>query len=260
MRSIVLPRHARKIVALCLLIVSVALFALASRADAGVAPRTARKASELVTNADAHARGKIPFDPIAIDGVLAYAPPTRTRDRVVVYLHGIHGRAENGCPHLRAGASSVGWLVCPEANVVEAPGFTWGGSVSDKRAIVSRAEQAAYARGADPSKPGVIVGFSQGSYVALELVRARLGRYEGLVLLGADVEPDARELARAGVRRVVLGSGDRDAPRAALERTAARLRKEGVEARFTSLGAVGHTYVAEDPAALADAIAWAGGA
>jgi pimeloyl-ACP methyl ester carboxylesterase len=252
------PRAARSAAAICLAIALVLALALVSRAAASPAPKHARVARTTGAGTTLAPRGKLPVDPATIDGVLAYPP--RKGELTVVYLHGIHGRAENGCPYLRAGASEIGWLVCPEANLPEAPGFTWAGSAADKRAIVARAEQAAHARGADPNAPSVLVGFSQGSYVALELVRAHLGRYRGLVLLGADVEPSAAELSSAGVERVVLASGDRDAPRAALERAAERLRRQGVEARFVSLGAVGHTYAAEHPAALAEAIAWAGGA
>lgn len=259
-----LPRGARRTFVLCLSIMLVLAVALASRAAANVEPRRPRAAASVSASAAASARGKLAVDPITIDGVLAYPPrddvAARAGARVVVYLHGVHGRAENGCPYLRAGASEIGWLVCPEANVPDAPGFSWSGTPADKRGIVAYAERAAHARGADPDAPSVLVGFSQGSYVALELVRARLGRYRGLVLLGADVEPTPSELAEAGVARIVLASGDRDSPRVSLERTAERLRAAAVDARFVSLGAVGHTYAAEDPSVLAQAIAWAGGA
>lgn len=262
MRSKCFPRAARRAVGVCLsialaLVLACAL-ALSARAGADVAPKRARAGALVHAISTAKPRGKLPVEPIVIDGVLAYPP--RAGDLTVVYLHGIHGRAENGCPYLRAGASEIGWLVCPEANMPDAPGFTWAGSAMDKRAIVERAERAAHARGADPSAPGVVVGFSQGSYVALELVRAGLGRYRGLVLLAADVAPTAAELRGAGVSRVALGAGDRDAASLPLRRTVERLAAEGFEARFVSLGAVGHTYTAEDPSALADAIAWAGGA
>src|SRR6185295_13254316 len=108
----------------------------------------------------------------------------------VVYLHGVHGRAKNGCPWLRGGASEIGWLVCPEANVTLSDGSTsWGGTTNEQLAILDRAKASARARGA--SDETVIVGFSQGAYLALDLVRAHKTAARGLVLLGADVEPDA---------------------------------------------------------------------
>jgi len=198
--------------------------------------------------------------------VLAY-PPQRSRasaraTRVtrVVYLHGVHGKAENGCPWLRTGASELGWLVCPEANERLANGtFSWAGSVSDVRAVVARAEHAIVNEGAEPDAPGVLVGFSQGAYVALDLVRAEPGRWGGLVLLGAEIEPNAASLRSAGVSRVALLAGDLDGSSASVKRAAVRRHRGGIAATFKSLGRVGHTYVGEDRDALHDAIVWAGG-
>lgn len=219
-------------------------------------------------------RTKYPSSPIALRDaqgtVLAFPPraPLLTgasgtapssKPLTVVYLHGIHGRAENGCPWLREGASEIGWLVCPSANEHLANDtFSWGGTVAEQRAVVARAERAAQAEGADADSANVIVGFSQGAYVALDLVRARLGRYRGLVLIGADVEPVKALLEAAGVGRIVLAAGELDASFGPLQRAAARLRREGVDVRFVDLGRIGHSYQTTDKEALRDAIAWAG--
>jgi predicted esterase len=180
-----------------------------------------------------------------------------------VYLHGIHGRAENGCPWLRDGASQVGWLVCPDANEHLANDtFSWSGTVAEQHDVVARAERAAQAQGADAEAAGVLIGFSQGAYVALDLVRARLGHHRGLVLIGADVAPSAATLQAAGVDRIVLAAGDLDGASAPMRRAAERLRHEGMDVRFVPLGPVGHSYQASDDGpkeALRDAIAWAGG-
>jgi hypothetical protein len=262
--SFAVPRVAREVglpsLAVLGLVVLISLFASReTRAMASVA--TPRPLVSIGATSDARVREKEMTSPTTIgEGVLAYPPRAGvtgvTTPETVVYLHGIHGRAENGCPYFRDGARALGWLVCPEANAVEAPGFTWAGSPRDVRAIVARAEQAT---GAADASPGVLVGFSQGAYVALDLVHVRLGSYRGLVLLGAAVAPSAADLRAAGVTRVVLGAGTRDGSYAPLLATAARLRREGVDVRFVSLGAVGHTYAAEDPATLTRAILFAGG-
>ncbi len=85
-------------------------------------------------------------------------------------------------------------------------------------------------------------------------------RFRGLVLLAApEAHPSAQKLKEAGVIRVALGAGAQDAAHAPLVDDAKRLQREGIEARFFDLGAVGHTYAAEDPAVLRDAIVWASG-
>ena len=124
---------------------------------------------------------------------------------------------------------------------------------------MSRALRTAEAHGAS-SEPGVAVGFSQGGYVALDLVKTGLGKFRGLVLLAApEAHPSAQKLHDAGIRRVVLGAGSQDVAYAPLVQDVKRLQNEGMDARFVDLGAVGHTYAAENTDALREAITWAGG-
>jgi hypothetical protein len=264
-------RRAAPTALVCLALAAVLSVVLAftarAQADARVPPLTtrARVLQGERTAIDDAVRTKYPSLPLVLRegdaSILAFPPrATSTSKLTVVYLHGIHGRAENGCPWLREGASEIGWLVCPDANEhLSNDTFSWAGSVADQRAVVARAEHAAQTQGADPEAPGVIVGFSQGAYVALDLVHARLGRYRGLVLIGADVEPSRAVLSAAGVDRIVLAAGDLDASSAPMKRAAERLRREGVLVRFVTLGRIGHSYQTTDPDTLRDAIAWAGG-
>lgn len=194
--------------------------------------------------------------------LLAYAPSKSAplAPSTVVYLHGVHGLAERGCPHMRNGASAVGWLVCPEAIEKDEAGmYSWGADVFEQSAVVASALKAARAQGAS-AKPGVAVGFSQGGFVAIDLVNARLAKFRGLVILGADVHPSPKALKAAGVARIALGAGKTDATYASLQEETSRLASEGIDARFFDLGDVGHTYAAENTDALRTAIAWAGGA
>ncbi len=271
MKSHSFPRAARKTAVVCLSLVAivvVSVLAFAARAAARPLPVHAH----VVT--DAHSRttrsetprAKYPTKPLALseDGktILAFPPRANATSKAltVVYLHGIHGRAENGCPWLREGSSELGWLVCPEANEHLANGtFSWAGTAADQRAVVARAERAAQAQGADPESASVLVGFSQGAYVALDLTAHRLGNYRGLVLIGADVTPSRAMLDASGVGRIVLAAGDLDASSAPMQRAAERLRREGMDARFVSLGRIGHSYETTEKEALRDAIVWAGG-
>ncbi len=271
MKSHHFSRLAGKSAVVCLALGAVLLFLLAftARAAAGRERMVGRAIDAHARTLENHVvRAKYPSKPIALhddDGTILAFPPRASaavppsKPLTVVYLHGIHGRAENGCPWLREGASEIGWLVCPAANEHLANGtFSWAGSVADQRAVVARAERAAQAQGADDRGANVIVGFSQGAYVALDLVRARLGSYRGLVLIGANVEPSSAVLAAGGVRRIVLAAGELDASFAPLQRAAERLHREGVDVRFVDLGRIGHSYETTDKDALRDAIVWAG--
>jgi predicted esterase len=213
-------------------------------------------------------RGRYDSTPIKLHaegGDLLAFPPSKSTSAQrapmsVVYLHGVRGRVENGCPWFRSGASELGWLVCPEA-IEPQPGGTWswGADVFKQAPVVARALHAAQEQGAS-SEPGVAVGFSQGSYVALDLVKAHLAKFRGLVLLGAELHPNAKTLRDAGVVRIALGAGQQDSiAHASLIEEAKRLDGAGIETCFFDLGHVGHTYAVEDTTVLRDAIAWAGG-
>lgn len=246
--------------ALCASIVALSFVVSHAAAGAEEAPhraaRTLASGSKIEADDTVHVHRS--SAPTMLGTTLAYAPAQG--HLAVVYLHGQHGKAENGCPHFRAGASELGWLVCPKGIVEGAAGTaSWGDDVLAQAKAVDHALRAVETVGAS-SEPGVAVGFSQGGYVTLDLVRAGRGHFRGLVLIAApEAHPSATALKAAGVKRVVLGSGRQDAAYKVLEADAKRLASEGMETRFLDLGNVGHTYDAEDPDALRDAIAWAGG-
>jgi hypothetical protein len=134
-------------------------------------PKTARSFAPSMISFAGDARGHHASSPTKVGKHLAYAPPaSKVNAATVVYLHGAHGLAEKGCPWMRSGASEVGWLVCPEAIDADASGtWSWGSDVAAQGFVVEGALASLRAQGAS-AEPGVAVGFSQGSYVALDLV------------------------------------------------------------------------------------------
>jgi pimeloyl-ACP methyl ester carboxylesterase len=223
-------------------------------------PKAARSFAPSKTALEGETRGHHASSPTKIGKHLAYAPPAaKTNASTVVYLHGAHGLAEKGCPWMRSGASEVGWLVCPEAIHADASGtWSWGADVAAQGVVVDDALASAHAAGAS-SEPGVAVGFSQGSYVAIDLVKTGRAKFRGLVLLGAEMHPSPERLRDAGVTRIVLAAGAQDGAYASMKEEAPKMNIDGLEVRFVDLGNVGHTYAAENTDALRSAIAWAGG-
>jgi len=125
-----------------------------------------------------------------------------------VYLHGVCGLTTNGCPHFE---DAPGWLVCPQANQTCANGgSSWGGPIEDKLTLVDRAVAAARTRWPESARsPVVLVGFSQGAYVAMEIARARPGAYAGLLLLGADTGRAVDRLRASHALRIARTSAAR---------------------------------------------------
>ena len=246
------------------LVASIALgSAVVNRAAAGIdsGERTAHTVASTRLALEGTVRAHHDARPVKLEGqLLAYRPVPQADAPTVVYLHGRDGRAENGCPWMRAGARDLGWLVCPEAIEKHADGkASWGSDVFAQGAAVERALATATRAGAS-SGPAIVVGFSQGSYVALDLVKTNQGHFRGLVLLAApQAHPSAANLHARGITRIALGAGARDDAHDVLVEDVKRLQREGMDARFFDLGDVGHTYIAKDPDVLREAITWAAG-
>ncbi|MFO0624888.1 MAG: hypothetical protein U0325_04670 [Polyangiales bacterium] len=170
---------------------------------------------------------------------LIVVPPQRAdATGVTLYLHGLCGSPHRGCAALRDAAGAHGWLLGPTAPA-DLPGCgpSWSASPRQRGATLAGALQ--HARDAPGAR--VLVGFSQGAFTAVSVLRATTARWTAVALVGADVHLDARTVRRAGVLRVALAAGRYDPAARSMRETAAALRREGVDARFVSLGDVGHT-------------------
>jgi predicted esterase len=177
----------------------------------------------------------------------------------VVYLHGMWASPEDSCSFFEKAAEPHGALVCPRGNAPLGAGFMWSGGYRNIRPRLDAALDAAeaLAPGAlDRSQGGTLVGFSNGAFVAVQVALAEPGRWSGLVLMSADVALDANQLRGAGVKRVVLAAGDWDGTRGSLQASAQRLKASGLDARYLSLGPVGHSFARDMDARMLEAISW----
>jgi len=188
--------------------------------------------------------------------VLAFPPENRGgKQPVFVYLHGILGGPERGCAEMARSVPTYGWLVCPHANVREGDRYSWGGSLAEQWSVVRAAvAQVAQEPEVDPSAPIVLLGFSQGAYVASDLIAAYPGAIRGALFVGANVRPTKATLERAGVKKVGFAAGLYDGSYAFMAESAKQLEQAGYRAQFRSLGKVGHTYVGDAEAAALDSL------
>ena len=193
----------------------------------------------------------------------AYATSDGPR-AVILYLHGMWASPEDSCPLFARAATAHGIVVCPRGNARLADGsHYWAGG---HRAIAPRldaalTEAAALASSAQRDRDastgdGTLVGFSNGAAFALQVALAEPGRWTGLVLMAMRLSLDPKKLEAAGVRRVLLAAGDLDGARAAMEQEAKRLVAAGFDARYVSLGRVGHSFAPDMDAWMRDALAW----
>jgi predicted esterase len=177
----------------------------------------------------------------------------------VVYLHGMWASPEDSCGFFEHAATRFGFLVCPRGNAPLGAGKMWSGTYASVAPNVHAALDAAASLAPgklDRAAAGTLVGFSNGAYFAAEIAQSEPGKWTGLVLLSMRLELDPVRLRAAGVRRLVLGAGDKDGARDSMTRLASRMDAAGLPTRFVSLGPVGHEFPADMDARMCDAIAW----
>ena len=191
--------------------------------------------------------------------VLAFPPENRGgKQPVFVYLHGIVGGPERGCAEFARSVPTYGWLVCPHANVKEGERYSWGGSAQDQWAVVNDAlSQVSQEPEVDPRAPVVLLGFSQGAYVAAQLLTAFPNKIRAALFVGANIRMTKAALVQSGVKKVGFAAGLYDGTHAYLSDSAKELERAGYPAQFRSLGRVGHTYVGDREAlALDSLVSW----
>jgi predicted esterase len=194
---------------------------------------------------------------------VAYGPvDARTPKPAIVFLHGMWGSPEDSCGPFESAATRFGFLVCPRGNAPLGEGRMWSGSYADAARAIHAAMDAAEALAPgklDRSGGGTLVGYSNGAWFAAEVACAERGRWTGLVLLSMKLDLDATRLQAAGVRRIVLAAGDEDETHTSMQALARRLDGGELQARFMSLGPVGHPFPADMSAKMCAAVSWARG-
>jgi len=193
-----------------------------------------------------------------IGDVLVYPPRSgATRAPVAVMLHGICGKVENECPWFADAVAKDRWLVCPRGNAkCEGGGALWSWAASTAFVENAIARVAAAHPGEVARDDGMLIGFSWGALVALDVAQRSESTWSSLVLVAADVRPDAARLARAGVRRVYMGAGNADMMKAPMIAASDGLARAGVASTFVTTGDVGHGFPRDMDRWVAGAVAW----
>jgi predicted esterase len=176
---------------------------------------------------------------------------------LVVFLHGMCALPEWECPVFR-GATSGAWLLCPPGPAAcQGTGAMWTGTTRTLSRRVDAATRALTEREKTvDSARRALVGYSLGGPAALRVALAAPGRYQRLMFVNAGVTPSKAVLEKAGVTRVAFVAGEADGTAAKLRRASARLARVGVDARYFSMGKVGHYFDASSEERLREPLRW----
>jgi hypothetical protein len=186
---------------------------------------------------------------------------------ITVLFHSICYEPTWTCDWLQYSEVAPQWQICPRAPTPCAgDGYRWGGGTAEIRRLVDVSMATLVTRHDGRVVPDrtVLAGFSNGAYAVAALVRD-LARHpdpslgvRGVVLFGAEAHVAAAD-ARALGLRVGFTAGDLDGAALSMRREIAGLRAQGIEARFVSLGKVGHFIPVETATAVGELVDWARG-
>ena len=177
---------------------------------------------------------------------------------ITVLLHGMCGDAARACGHFANEVTRTSNLICPRANQrCAAGGASWPeqGVAAFVESAVTRAK-ATLGEGVDDSHGRTLIGYSLGAYRATAIAQGSARKYPRVMLIGAKISLDRALLSESGVERVLLCAGDWDMMHDPMQRESARLQRAGVQARFLSLGPVGHSFTPSFASYLPGALAW----
>ena len=192
-------------------------------------------------------------------------PPIEARPSapLVVFLHATCMDPRPVCDLVGKSGRDGTFLVCPSGNDTCFGAPDWHGTGEVKSAFLTSALDKVEQRfGKYVAHDDTLIGWSRGAFAARDILYADVAagaapRFTSLVLIAADVTPDADKLRKAGIRRVFLTAGDQDGSRGTMKRAADKLVAAGIPARFASLGPIGHWLPDDLDARLAPGIAWA---
>ena len=163
---------------------------------------------------------------------------------VTVLLHGMCADSSWTCDWLQYFAMAPQWQICPRATrkCSTEPGYSWT-HVTDTRRIVELSLATLKQRHGERLRDDsiVVAGFSLGAHAIAGFVHdlARLTpppvRLRGVVVQGAPVHFSAGDLRKLGLR-IAFTAGDLDGAAPAMRAEAEKLRSEGVDSRYVSLG------------------------
>lgn len=182
-----------------------------------------------------------------------YKPRAKGMRPVLMYLHGRGGHPQEDCRKWARVGTQFGWVVCPAGpGQSDNGGRTWASGAFDATRILDGAVLALrekYHRRVQ-LRGNVLIGFSEGAYVAMNVGLREQRKWNRWLILGAsdaywgDVkeafDPDKRK-----VRRVYLLTGENDQVAENTKRVGETLKKNKVHVKVKLVPGMGHEVPAD---------------
>jgi predicted esterase len=168
---------------------------------------------------------------------------------VVVYLHGRGNNPEEDCRKWARVATQFGWLLCPQGPEDRGGGSrAWNNNAAGGQAIVDKSLAALHERfhGKVQTRGNILIGFSEGAFVAMQLGIREPKVWNRWLILAANDQywwGDATALLhdeRRDIRRVYLLTGENDEVAENTNRVGDMVKAEKIPVRVRIRPGLGH--------------------
>lgn len=183
-----------------------------------------------------------------------FKPRVKGMRPILMYLHGRGGNPAEDCRKWARVGTQFGWVVCPSGpETTESGGRTWGNGAGYAQIILDdtiKALRAKY-KGKVQLRGNVLIGFSEGAFVAMQVGLKDQRTWSRWLILGATDQywqqdlTDAFDPKKRKVQRVYLLTGKNDQVAQGTERVGTILRKKKVPVRVKIVPGLGHEVPAD---------------
>lgn len=182
-----------------------------------------------------------------------YKPAVRGMKPVLMYLHGRGGNPAADCRKWARVGTQFGWVVCPSGpETTESGGRTWGNGAGYAQQILTKTIEALRAKYERKVQlyGNVLIGFSEGAFVAMQVGLADQKTWNRWLILGASDQYWQQDLTDAfskkrKVHRVYLVTGEHDQVAKNTEKVGELLKKAKVPVKVKIVPGLGHQVPAE---------------
>jgi predicted esterase len=183
-----------------------------------------------------------------------YKPRSKAQRPILMYLHGRGGNAMEDCRKWARVARQFGWVLCPQGpSETDSGGRTWNNDADSAKKIVDAAVAALKERfkGRVRTKGDILIGFSEGAYIAQQIGLRDPAHWNRWLILAANDKywwgdaPQLLEQNRAKIRRVYLFTGENDQVAENTKRAGEMLKDAHIRVRVKIEPGLGHEVPAD---------------
>jgi predicted esterase len=178
-----------------------------------------------------------------------FKPRAKGQKPILMYLHGRGGNPAEDCRKWAKVGTQFGWVVCPSGpGDSGAGGRTWSNGAGEAQKVIDGAITALRAKykGRVQRHGNVLIGFSEGAFVAMQVGLKDQSTWTKWLILGASDQywggdvSEALDDQRRKVRRVYLLTGENDGVAQNTVRVGDTLKKNKVPVKVRLVPGMGH--------------------